>query len=102
MGNKENGEILLLLATTSVDLLYIYGSYAVRNLVGDKMKLGRLTKQEQQRHKARLNLIAVENEPARDATSFTDKVRPSTGEVVACKWTKRCIMDNVVHNGNEE
>ena len=74
----------------------------LRNLVGGKIKLGRLTRQEQQRHKARLNLIAVENEPARDATSFTHKVRPSTGEVVACKWTKRCIMDNVVHNGNEE
>ena len=62
----------------------------MRNLVGEKMKLGRLTKQEQQRHKAQLNLIDVENKPARDATSFTHKVRPSTGEVIACKWTKQC------------
>ena len=60
------------------------------NLVCDKMKLARFTKQEQQRHKAQLILMDVGNKPARDATSFTHKVRPSTGEVIACKWTKQC------------
>ena len=40
------------------------------------------------------------NEPAGHATSLADEVRPTAGEMIACKRTNRCIIvDKVGHNG---